>query len=141
MTVHRSSVPVSIELPGRTTAYLVAQVRARVDGIVLKREFKERVVAAEQRSLDLSEALFKNGVASYLAVLTAQNGLYGAQLTLVSTRLARLTNLVDLYRTLGGGWIERTGDAPRPPDVAANTTPRTAGALAGRSGTTGGTPM
>src|ERR1035438_6561760 len=41
VTVHRSSVPITIELPGRTSAYLVAQVRARVDGIVLKRDFKE----------------------------------------------------------------------------------------------------
>ena len=40
-TVHRGSVPITTELPGRTSAYLVAQVRARVDGIVLKREFKE----------------------------------------------------------------------------------------------------
>ena len=29
------------ELPGRTSAFLVAQVRARVDGIVQKREFDE----------------------------------------------------------------------------------------------------
>ena len=78
----------------------------------------ERLTEAEQRALDLSETLFKNGVASYLTVLTAQTGLYSAQLTLVSTRLARLSNLVDLYRYLGGGWIERTGDAPRPADVA-----------------------
>jgi multidrug efflux system outer membrane protein len=79
----------------------------------------ERFVAAEQRSLDLSDALFKNGVASYLTVLTAQTGLYDAQLTLVSTRLARLTSLVDLYRYLGGGWIEHTGDAPRAADTGA----------------------
>jgi multidrug efflux system outer membrane protein len=73
----------------------------------------ERFTAAEQRSLDLSELLFRNGAADYLTVLTAQTGLYGAQLTLVSARMARLSNLVDLYRALGGGWIEHTGDAPR----------------------------
>jgi multidrug efflux system outer membrane protein len=73
----------------------------------------ERVAEAEQRTLDLSQLQFKNGVASYIAVLTAQTGLYGAQSTLVTTRLARLTSLVDLYRVLGGGWMEHTGDAPR----------------------------
>src|ERR1700712_2713416 len=41
VTVHRSSVPMTVELPGRTSAHLVAQVRARVDGIVQKREFQE----------------------------------------------------------------------------------------------------
>jgi multidrug efflux system outer membrane protein len=74
----------------------------------------ERFTEAEQRSLDLSDLRFRNGVDTYLTVLTAQTALYSAQLTLVSARLARLTNLVDLYRSLGGGWIEHTGDAPRP---------------------------
>ena len=41
VTVQRAAVPVTTELPGRTSAFLVAQVRARVDGIVLKREFRE----------------------------------------------------------------------------------------------------
>jgi multidrug efflux system outer membrane protein len=81
----------------------------------------ESLVEAEQRTLDLSQMLFRNGVASYLTVLTAQTGLYSAQLTLVSTRLARLSSLVDLYRYLGGGWIEHTGDAPRPADIATTT--------------------
>jgi multidrug efflux system outer membrane protein len=62
--------------------------------------------------------MFKTGVADYLSVLTAQTLLYDAQMQLVATRLARLTTLVDLYQYLGGGWIERTGDAPRPADVA-----------------------
>src|SRR5258708_3777600 len=41
VAVQRASVPVTLDLPGRTNPYLVAQVRARVDGIVLKRDFKE----------------------------------------------------------------------------------------------------
>jgi membrane fusion protein (multidrug efflux system) len=41
VAVHRESVPITVDLPGRTTAYFVAQVRARVDGIVLERKFKE----------------------------------------------------------------------------------------------------
>jgi len=76
-----------------------------------------RLVQAQQRALDIAQAQFSSGVADYLAVLTAQNGLYAAQLSLVSTRLDRLTNLVDLYRYLGGGWIEHTGDAPRMADA------------------------
>jgi multidrug efflux system outer membrane protein len=72
----------------------------------------ERFTAVQQSSLDLSELRFQNGIDNYLTVLTAQTGLYSAQLTLVQARLARLTNLVDLYQFLGGGWIEHTGDAP-----------------------------
>jgi multidrug efflux system outer membrane protein len=81
----------------------------------------EREVAAQQTSLEISELRFRTGVDSYLNVLTAQTNLYSAQQTLVSARLARLANLVDLYQALGGGWIERTGDAPRPAeDMALN---------------------
>lgn len=73
----------------------------------------ERYAVAQQGALALSELRFQNGVDNYLTVLTAQTGLYNAQLTLVAAREARFANLVDLYRALGGGWIERTGDAPR----------------------------
>ena len=73
----------------------------------------ERFTATQQRRVDLSEMRFRNGVDNYLSVLTAQTDLYNGQLNLVSVRLQRLTNLVDLYRALGGGWIQRTGDAPR----------------------------
>jgi multidrug efflux system outer membrane protein len=76
-----------------------------------------RYTDAQQRRLELANMRFKTGVDSYLEVLTAQTDLYGAQLALVTARLQRLTNLVDLYRTLGGGWIERTDDEPRPADA------------------------
>lgn len=51
----------------------------------------------------LSEARYKGGIDSYLSVLVAQRALYAAQQQLVSLRLARLTNLVTLYKVLGGG--------------------------------------
>ncbi|MEX3895500.1 efflux transporter outer membrane subunit [Paraburkholderia sp. BR10954] len=77
----------------------------------------ERDVAAEQRRLDLSTLRYKNGVDSYLSVLTAQTALYVAQQTLVTARMERLQNLVTLYQALGGGWIEHNGDQPRPADA------------------------
>ena len=40
-TVKSEPVPLSTELPGRTTAYRVAEVRPQVSGIVLKRIFEE----------------------------------------------------------------------------------------------------
>jgi multidrug efflux system outer membrane protein len=102
--------------------------REVADGLAARGTYDEQVAslergaAAQQRSLDLAQLEFRTGAASYLAVLTAQNGLYSAQLELTSVNLARLTSLVDLYRALGGGWIERTGDAPRlASDVASIT--------------------
>jgi len=81
---------------------------------------QERFTASQRRQLELADFRYRNGADTYLNVLIAHTALYNAQLTLVSTRLQRLTSLVDLYRSLGGGWIERTGDQPRPADTPAS---------------------
>ncbi|MFM0072722.1 efflux RND transporter periplasmic adaptor subunit [Paraburkholderia sediminicola] len=80
VTVQPTAVPVVTELPGRTSAFLVAQVRARVDGIVLRREFTEGgEVKAGQR-------LYKIDPAPYIATLNnAKATLAKAQANLVST--------------------------------------------------------
>jgi multidrug efflux system outer membrane protein len=74
-------------------------------------------VESQQRRYDLSDLRYRQGVDSYLNVLTAQTDLYSAQQSLITASLNRLTNLVDLYQYLGGGWIERTGDTPRSADA------------------------
>ncbi|HEY1996485.1 efflux RND transporter periplasmic adaptor subunit [Paraburkholderia sp.] len=79
VTVEPTAVPVITELPGRTNAFLVAQVRARVDGIVLRREFTEgNDVKAGQR-------LYKIDPAPYIAQLnSAKATLAKAEANLVS---------------------------------------------------------
>ncbi len=77
----------------------------------------ERYAEAQRVSLELSELRFRTGVDSYLNVLTAQTNLYSAEQVLVAARLNRLTNLVELYQRLGGGWLERTGDTPQPAET------------------------
>lgn len=69
------------------------------------------LVAANQRAYDLSEQRFRQGIDDYLMVLDSQRSLYRAQQSLVDTRLLRLSNLVILYKVLGGGWIERSAAA------------------------------
>ena len=51
----------------------------------------------------LSEARFRAGVDSFLTTLDAQRTAYAAEQQLVTTRLAQASNLVELYRSLGGG--------------------------------------
>ena len=65
-------------------------------------------VAAGQRRYELADLRFRKGVDSSLVVLSAQQDLFAFQELLVKARLARLENLIDLYRALGGGWLERT---------------------------------
>lgn len=75
---------------------------------------QQRRVEAERRRYELSDLRYRKGVDSYLVLLTAQRDLYAAEQQLIQSRLARLTNLVDLYRALGGGWQERTATAAAP---------------------------
>ena len=67
------------------------------------------LVEASSASFRLSNMRFTGGVDNYLGVLDAQRTLYTAQQSLVSVKLARLQNLVTLYKALGGGWYERSG--------------------------------
>jgi multidrug efflux system outer membrane protein len=68
-------------------------------------------VAAEARRYQLSELRYRGGVDSSLTLLIAQRDLFGARQLLIQARLARLTNLVALYKALGGGWSEPTAVA------------------------------
>jgi len=81
ITIQPTTVSVESELPGRTSAFLVAQVRARVDGIVLRREFVEGAdVKAGQRLYEIDPAPFiaslntaKAALAKAQANLATQN--------------------------------------------------------------------
>jgi len=64
---------------------------------------QQSLTDASAESYQLSQSRYDKGVDSYLSVLDSQRALYGAQQNLISTRLTRLTNLVTLYKVLGGG--------------------------------------
>jgi multidrug efflux system outer membrane protein len=66
------------------------------------------LVQASSESFRLSNMRFTGGVDNYLGVLDSQRLLYTAQQSLVSVKLARLQNLVNLYKALGGGWFEHS---------------------------------
>lgn len=66
----------------------------------------EALVEATGASYKISDMRYRDGVDNYLNVLDSQRSLYGAQQTLIGVKLARLQNLVTLYKTLGGGWSE-----------------------------------
>ena len=90
VTVHRGSVPISIELPGRTNAFLVAQVRARVDGIVLKRDFKE---GGEVKT---GQRLYQIDPAPFVAALNTAT----ASLQKAEANLAAMTAQAERFKVL-----------------------------------------
>lgn len=89
----------SIQSAFREVADALAQ-RGTIDDQL---EAQLSLVDATTETYRLSEVRFSRGIDSFLNVLDSQRSLYGAQQGLINIRLARLTNLVTLYRVLGGG--------------------------------------
>lgn len=65
-------------------------------------------VRADQRSYDLTRALYQQGSDSMLDVLTTQRTLYSAQQSLIAVQLSDQTSSINLYAALGGGLREQT---------------------------------
>ncbi|MFI8747396.1 efflux transporter outer membrane subunit [Pseudomonas sp. NPDC077186] len=57
-----------------------------------------------QRSLTLASAQYREGYSDFQRVLDAQRALFAQQDGYLVARSAALSNLIDLYRALGGGW-------------------------------------
>ena len=74
----------------------------------------KRVVALREYSR-LSRLRFDNGYAGYLEVLYAENELFGAELNAVASQSARYTEIVNVYKAVGGGWVTEADQlAPQP---------------------------
>jgi multidrug efflux system outer membrane protein len=67
---------------------------------------QQAALQAQSERLALAQARYQNGIANYLEVLDAERELFASEQQLLQTRLLRLTNAVDLYRSLGGGLNE-----------------------------------
>lgn len=74
----------------------------------LQLQAQERQAQAESVRLKLATLRYENGVASSLDLLDAQRAQFAAQQALIQVRLARLQNQVQLYKALGGGWVDET---------------------------------
>ena len=90
VTVQPETVAVQSELPGRVSALRVAQVRARVNGVVLKRLFREG------SDVKAGQPLFQIDAAIYQAALdSAQANLGRAQ-----AALSQATSIAERYKPL-----------------------------------------
>lgn len=72
-------------------------------------EFLAESTAAAQRSLDLAMLQYSEGIADFTTVLTAEQELLKQQDNFAQTLGEISSNLVGVYRTLGGGWQMREG--------------------------------
>jgi NodT family efflux transporter outer membrane factor (OMF) lipoprotein len=64
----------------------------------------EKTVAAQTAALEIARAQYTHGVSTFIDVLTAENSLAQQHQALIQSTLALATNVVNLYKALGGGW-------------------------------------
>jgi multidrug efflux system outer membrane protein len=68
------------------------------------RERQEQSVKDLQESVNVSLMRYRGGKSDYLEVLDSQRSLFNAELTLAQARNNEYQSLVQLYKSLGGGW-------------------------------------
>jgi NodT family efflux transporter outer membrane factor (OMF) lipoprotein len=77
------------------TAYKAEQAR---------RDQLTQAVAENRRALNLAQSRYQQGITDFLSVLDAQRSLLSTQQQLADSTATVSSNLVALYKALGGGW-------------------------------------
>jgi multidrug efflux system outer membrane protein len=68
------------------------------------RETQEGLLRSAQDARRLADLRYQGGATSYLEVLDSDTRLFAAELGLVQAQLGELSEFVEIYRSLGGGW-------------------------------------
>jgi len=100
----------------------VQRAFADVDDALIATQKSAERTAAQQRQVEalhdyarLARKRFEGGYSSYLEVLDAEASLFNAELLLSQGRRDHLLAHVDLYKALGGGWVDAAAAlAPQP---------------------------
>jgi len=101
-----------------------ALVAYRTDRMARDRLLEE--VNSAQITLNLARARYTNGVTDFIQVLDAERTLIDSRQQLVQTDVTLTSDVVALYRALGGGWEAETGALKSP---TLGETPATPAAL------------
>jgi NodT family efflux transporter outer membrane factor (OMF) lipoprotein len=91
-----------------------AEVKDAISGFLnsqLEAQYRQQSAAAAKRSSDLSMLQYTEGITLYQSVLDTNRSLVAQQDTYAQARGNIATNLIALYKALGGGWETRLGDA------------------------------
>jgi outer membrane protein, multidrug efflux system len=82
------------------------------------REEQAKNLEALRRFRDLAELRYSEGATIYLEVANAEQSLFNAQLAYVATQSQLFQSYANLYKAMGGGWVEdaerltSSGDGP-----------------------------
>jgi multidrug efflux system outer membrane protein len=81
----------------------------------LRHKALQDAVAANRKAVDISTRLYKEGQTDFLNVLEAQRSLFGSEDALVRSTRDIATDLVAIYKALGGGWYDIPETDPTTP--------------------------
>ena len=91
----------------RTVQEAFREVSDSLVGYRKDQEFRiqqEQLTHSAEEATKLSNMRYKGGATSYLEVLDSDTRYFSAQLSLAQAQLRELQSLVQIYRSLGGGW-------------------------------------
>jgi multidrug efflux system outer membrane protein len=86
-------------------------------------QIQQRRVVALENGVRLVRERYDNGYSDTLDLLDTERGLLSAQLSHTAARADRYRALVDLYRALGGDWVNETAIEPEAPETGAGGLP------------------
>jgi len=81
----------------------VSDELVKIEKLKLQYDISAKRVTTLHEAVKNANLLFKNGMASYLEVITAQSNSLQSELELAAIKTAQLNASVELYRSLGGG--------------------------------------
>jgi len=82
----------------------VSDALVRIDKLAQQRSVADQRTETLQQATINAGLLFRNGMANYLEVITAQSNVLQSQLQSAELKRAQLDASVELYRSVGGGW-------------------------------------
>ncbi|MDA6070329.1 TolC family protein [Flavobacterium sp. AC] len=82
----------------------VSDALVKVEKLQQQEFFLKERVKTLQQAIKNANLLFKNGMAEYLEVLSAQANLLQSELELANIKREQFSANTELYRALGGGW-------------------------------------
>ena len=77
---------------------------SNIDNLEKNYQLKNAQVDAMTQSVDVANQLFKAARADYLEVLLTQREALEAKTELIETKQKQISAMVNLYKSLGGGW-------------------------------------
>jgi NodT family efflux transporter outer membrane factor (OMF) lipoprotein len=116
LTYQQTVLAAQQDVEDNLAAFLRAQDRA---------DLLARSVTAARTALELAVSRYREGLVDFTTVLTAEQTLLSQQDNLAGTLGSISSNLVGVYRALGGGWEIRENQELVSPEVAARMKERT----------------